>query len=198
MDDQPPRRSTPEASHRTRRPGGRGPETADSTVLGRWIRSCGAHAVGASLPESGQLGERIRRGPSPPVTAGWAATCRNPWSTRHAWTSSAGGPAWCCWLAPKPGARTGLRAKGGKLECAGRIPFRFAVAGSKRSDGRCGWIQPGPAGLRVPDIRAGAAHRLRRVDQHRKRIGGLWARFSAVAADNPHAWIRNPVTADEI
>jgi acetyl-CoA C-acetyltransferase len=35
-------------------------------------------------------------------------------------------------------------------------------------------------------------------DAHRRRIGELWARFSAVAADNPHAWSRNPVSAQEI
>ncbi|OBI41491.1 acetyl-CoA acetyltransferase [Mycobacterium kyorinense] len=36
------------------------------------------------------------------------------------------------------------------------------------------------------------------VDDHRKRIGELWARFNAVAVTNPHAWIRKPVEADEI
>jgi acetyl-CoA C-acetyltransferase len=36
------------------------------------------------------------------------------------------------------------------------------------------------------------------VDEHRKRIGELWARFNAVAVHNPHAWIRKPVTAEEI
>jgi acetyl-CoA C-acetyltransferase len=36
------------------------------------------------------------------------------------------------------------------------------------------------------------------IEDHRKRIGELWARFNAVAVDNPHAWIRKPVTADEI
>ena len=35
-------------------------------------------------------------------------------------------------------------------------------------------------------------------DAHRRRIGELWARFSAVAQDNPHAWNRNPVSAEEI
>jgi acetyl-CoA C-acetyltransferase len=35
-------------------------------------------------------------------------------------------------------------------------------------------------------------------DEHRRRIGELWARFSAVAADNSHAWSRNPVSAQEI
>jgi acetyl-CoA C-acetyltransferase len=36
------------------------------------------------------------------------------------------------------------------------------------------------------------------VDDHRRRVGDLWARFSAVAVHNPHAWIRKPVTAEEI
>jgi acetyl-CoA C-acetyltransferase len=33
---------------------------------------------------------------------------------------------------------------------------------------------------------------------HRRRIGQLWARFNAVAVDNPHAWIRKPVAAEDI
>jgi acetyl-CoA C-acetyltransferase len=36
------------------------------------------------------------------------------------------------------------------------------------------------------------------IEDHRKRIGRLWARFNAVAVHNPHAWIRKPVTAEEI
>ncbi|UXA10922.1 acetyl-CoA acetyltransferase [Mycobacterium sp. SMC-8] len=35
-------------------------------------------------------------------------------------------------------------------------------------------------------------------DEHRRRIGGLWSQFSAVAADNPHAWSRDALTAEEI
>ena len=35
-------------------------------------------------------------------------------------------------------------------------------------------------------------------DAHRRRIGELWARFSDVAQDNPHAWTRNPLSAEEI
>jgi len=35
-------------------------------------------------------------------------------------------------------------------------------------------------------------------DEHRKRIGELWARFSAVAADNPHAWSREALPAEDI
>ncbi|MFV0495816.1 acetyl-CoA acetyltransferase [Mycobacterium sp.] len=36
------------------------------------------------------------------------------------------------------------------------------------------------------------------VADHSTRVGELWARFAAVAADNPHAWIRQPATAEEI
>jgi acetyl-CoA C-acetyltransferase len=36
------------------------------------------------------------------------------------------------------------------------------------------------------------------IEDHRKRIGELWARFNAVAVRNPHAWIRKPVAAEEI
>ena len=35
-------------------------------------------------------------------------------------------------------------------------------------------------------------------DEHRQRIGQLWARFSAVAAENPHAWSREAVPAEQI
>jgi len=34
--------------------------------------------------------------------------------------------------------------------------------------------------------------------EHRSRFGGLWSRFSEVAATNPHAWLRQARTADEI
>ena len=34
--------------------------------------------------------------------------------------------------------------------------------------------------------------------QHRAHIGELWSRFSAVAANNPHAWIRDHFSAEEI
>ncbi len=36
------------------------------------------------------------------------------------------------------------------------------------------------------------------VDEHLDKISKLWAGFSAVAADNPHAWIREAKTAQEI
>ncbi len=34
--------------------------------------------------------------------------------------------------------------------------------------------------------------------EHRHRISELWARFNAIAVTNPHAWIREPLTAAEI
>jgi acetyl-CoA C-acetyltransferase len=36
------------------------------------------------------------------------------------------------------------------------------------------------------------------VGEHRRRIAELWARFSDVAATNPHAWIQRSFTADQI
>ncbi|MGE2835951.1 acetyl-CoA acetyltransferase [Mycobacterium sp. SMC-4] len=36
------------------------------------------------------------------------------------------------------------------------------------------------------------------VEEHRRRIGELWAQFSAVAATNPHAWNREALTAEQI
>jgi acetyl-CoA C-acetyltransferase len=36
------------------------------------------------------------------------------------------------------------------------------------------------------------------IEDHGRRVGDLWARFNAVAVDNPHAWIRKPATAEEI
>ncbi|KUI43632.1 acetyl-CoA acetyltransferase [Mycobacterium sp. IS-1590] len=35
-------------------------------------------------------------------------------------------------------------------------------------------------------------------EQHRRRIGELWAQFSAVAAGNPHAWVRDALPAEQI
>lgn len=36
------------------------------------------------------------------------------------------------------------------------------------------------------------------IEDHRRRISELWSRFNAVAVDNPHAWIRKPISAQEI
>jgi acetyl-CoA C-acetyltransferase len=36
------------------------------------------------------------------------------------------------------------------------------------------------------------------IEQHQRRIGELWAGFSAVAAGNPHAWVREALSAEQI
>jgi acetyl-CoA C-acetyltransferase len=36
------------------------------------------------------------------------------------------------------------------------------------------------------------------IPEHLKRVSELWARFNAVAVQNPHAWIREPISAEEI
>jgi acetyl-CoA C-acetyltransferase len=38
----------------------------------------------------------------------------------------------------------------------------------------------------------------RPIDEHLVRVSELWARFNAVAVANPHAWIREPLTAEQI
>lgn len=44
-------------------------------------------------------------------------------------------------------------------------------------------------------VRAAAGHA---PAEHQRVISELWAAFSRVAADNPHAWIREPFTAEQI
>jgi acetyl-CoA C-acetyltransferase len=42
-------------------------------------------------------------------------------------------------------------------------------------------------------------HRLgRTVEEHQRRLGELWAGFSAVAAQNPNAWSREPLSPEQI
>jgi len=38
----------------------------------------------------------------------------------------------------------------------------------------------------------------RTLPEHEAHIGGLWSRFSEVAATNPYAWLREPMTAEEL
>ena len=38
----------------------------------------------------------------------------------------------------------------------------------------------------------------RTIDEHQRHVSELWARFSAVAADNPNAWSRQAYSAEEI
>lgn len=99
--------------------------------------------------------------------------------------------------------RTRLRAAGGKLvwtrqddavpmaECEGEdVPL------SGPAEERIGLDRPAyvyPLFEQALRIASGAT-----IDGHRQRIGELWSRFNAVAVDNPHAWIRDPVGAEEI
>ena len=41
-------------------------------------------------------------------------------------------------------------------------------------------------------------HLGRTMDEHREVIAGLWSRFSEVAASNPHAWIQEAMTPEEV
>ncbi len=41
-------------------------------------------------------------------------------------------------------------------------------------------------------------HRGESVAGHLARVSALWSRFNAVAVDNPYAWIRRPMTAEQI
>ena len=99
--------------------------------------------------------------------------------------------------------RRGLRAMGGKLEWTiqdDSVPMA-EVAGDDVP-------MAGEAEIRISLDRPAYVYPLfeqslrvangESVEEHRNRIGELWARFSAVAVDNPHAWIRKPTTADEI
>jgi acetyl-CoA C-acetyltransferase len=99
--------------------------------------------------------------------------------------------------------RRGLKAKGGKLvwtvqdesvpeaEVAGDdVPMAGAA------EIRIGLGQPAnvyPLFEQALRIANGES-----VEEHGRRVGQLWARFNAVAVDNPHAWIRKPATAEEI
>lgn len=99
--------------------------------------------------------------------------------------------------------RRGLRAKGGKLVWTVQdesVPMA-EVSGDDVP-------MAGDAELRIGLNRPAYVYPLfeqalrlangESIEDHRRRIGELWARFNAVAVDNPHAWIRRPVTAEEI
>ncbi|MEI7717576.1 MAG: acetyl-CoA acetyltransferase, partial [Mycobacterium sp.] len=99
--------------------------------------------------------------------------------------------------------RTGLRAQGGKLAWTVQddsVPMAeltgedVPMAGDVQT--RIGLALPAyvyPLFEQALRIANGES-----VDHHLTRVGELWARFNAVAVGNPHAWIRTPVTAEEI
>ncbi|RRR48124.1 hypothetical protein EHH44_01815 [Mycolicibacter terrae] len=99
--------------------------------------------------------------------------------------------------------RTRLRAAGGKLGWT-RQDETVAIAECEGEDVPLS----GPAEERIGLDRPAYVYPLfeqalriatgEKVDAHRRRIGELWSRFNAVAVDNPHAWIREPVGAEDI
>src|SRR5271156_75276 len=99
--------------------------------------------------------------------------------------------------------RRALRAHGGKLEWTAQdesVPMA-EVSGDDvpmAGDAEIRIKLPGPAYIYPLFEQALRIANGESVEDHLKRIGELWGRFNAVAVDNPHAWIRKPVTADEI
>lgn len=99
--------------------------------------------------------------------------------------------------------RRGLKAKGGRLEWTVQdesVPMAKVsgddVPMAGEAEIRIGLDRPAyvyPLFEQALRIANGES-----TEDHLKRIGELWARFNAVAVDNPHAWIRTPVTAEEI
>jgi acetyl-CoA C-acetyltransferase len=98
--------------------------------------------------------------------------------------------------------RTRLKARGERLtgtEQDESVPIapsdpEFTMAGP--AELRIGLVAPShvyPMFEQALRIAAGET-----LDQHRRRIGELWARFSQVAAGNPHAWSRDAVPAEQI
>lgn len=98
--------------------------------------------------------------------------------------------------------RTRLKARGDRLagtEQDESVPMapsdpEFTMAGP--AELRIGLVAPShvyPMFEQALRIAAGEA-----PQEHRRRIGELWSRFSQVAAGNPHAWSREVVPAEQI
>ena len=115
-----------------------------------------------------------------------------------------GRAAWCCSPAPKPGAPAGAcgpRAAGCEWTIQDDSVPMAEVAGDDVP-------MAGDAEIRIGLDRPAYVYPLfeqalriandEPIEDHAKRVGELWARFNAVAVDNPHAWIREPATAEEI
>ncbi len=121
--------------------------------------------------------------------------CLDIWHGRAGVVLLAGGETWY--------TRTRLRSRGGRLSWSRQdesVPMAEVdgedVPMAGPAEERIGLDRPAyvyPLFEQALRIAAGEA-----VEDHRRRIGELWARFSAVAVANPHAWIRKPVSAEEI
>lgn len=99
--------------------------------------------------------------------------------------------------------RTRLRASGKKLIGTNQDDSVPVAAGSDE-----GIELAGPSDLRIKLDRPAFVYPMfeqalriaagESSDAHRRRIGELWSQFSAVAAVNPHAWSREPLSAEQI
>ena len=122
-------------------------------------------------------------------------TCHDIQHGRAGVVLLAGGETWR--------TRTRLRAAGGKLSWTHQDD---TVAPAARTDQDV--PMAGPAEERIRLDRPAYVYPLFEqalrgaagvgVEEHRGHLGALWARFAAVAAENPHAWIREPVAAEQI
>ncbi|MEZ0364447.1 acetyl-CoA acetyltransferase [Mycobacterium sp. pUA109] len=121
--------------------------------------------------------------------------CLDIWHGRAGVVLVAGAETWR--------TRTRLRARGGRLVWTQQdesVPLAETngdnVPMSGPAEDRIRLDRPAyvyPLFEQALRLAAGAS-----IEEHRTRIGELWARFNAVAVRNPHAWIREPVTAAEI
>ncbi|WP_343572181.1 acetyl-CoA acetyltransferase [Mycobacterium sp.] len=99
--------------------------------------------------------------------------------------------------------RTQLRADGKRLACTAQDDSIPQPAGSDENVPMAGESEiriklDRPAYIYPMFEQALRVSTGESVDDHRRRIGELWGRFNEVAVHNPHAWIREPVTAEEI
>ena len=100
-------------------------------------------------------------------------------------------------------SRTRLRAQGQKLTGTGRRWHRLVLDGADDE-----FQMAGPAEIRIKLDRPAYVYPMfeqalriasgESTEAHRSRIGELWSRFSQVAQDNPHAWNRTALPAEEI
>jgi acetyl-CoA C-acetyltransferase len=99
--------------------------------------------------------------------------------------------------------RKGLKAKGSRLEWTAQDDSVPMAAGADDDVEMAGEAEI-RVGLNLPAYVYPLFEQALRIangesiEDHNKRIGELWARFNAVAVNNPHAWIRKPASAEEI
>ena len=81
---------------------------------------------------------------------------------------------------------------------------RAVRVGDRRRPARRERLRDGALGARADDglpavrDRAARTPRAARVDEHQRHVSELWARFAAVAAENPNAWSRTAYSPEEI